>query len=200
MDLDGLQAVAERKIQEAIDEGVFDDLPGKGKPLNLDDDPLTPAHLRLANKILKNANVLPDWMQLEKEIESAREEIARMWARLEAEYPLRHAECSNSTKRVAEFAAWHGRCRAAYLRAMKDVNNDLLKLSLLAPSITRPQIPYRVAEEAARFDERFPTPTGLQATEESAQDSLYEKSREESRVRSAAAEAYRIRSRETSEP
>src|SRR5689334_22802808 len=60
VDPDVIARVAERKIQEAIDEGAFDNLPGKGKPLVFDDDPMTPPHLRLANRILRNANVLPE--------------------------------------------------------------------------------------------------------------------------------------------
>src|SRR5687767_13633247 len=49
----GLDRVADRKIAEALEQGKFEDLAGKGQPLNLDDDPLTPPHLRLANRILK---------------------------------------------------------------------------------------------------------------------------------------------------
>src|SRR5579872_1077102 len=81
--------IADRKIQEAIDEGAFDNLPGKGQPLDLDDDPLTPPHLRLSNKILKNAGVLPDWMQIDREIDQARAENGQTWARLEKEYARR---------------------------------------------------------------------------------------------------------------
>jgi Domain of unknown function (DUF1992) len=33
--MDPLTAIAERRIQEAIERGEFDDLPGKGKPLDL---------------------------------------------------------------------------------------------------------------------------------------------------------------------
>jgi hypothetical protein len=34
--------LAERKIAEALANGEFDDLPGAGQPLALDDDPLVP--------------------------------------------------------------------------------------------------------------------------------------------------------------
>ncbi len=82
MNPDIIAKVAERKIQEAIEEGKFDDLPGKGKPIEFDDDPMTPSHLRMANKILKNAGVLPDWMQVRKEIIAEREEAIRLRPRL----------------------------------------------------------------------------------------------------------------------
>jgi len=52
--------LAERRIEEAIARGKFDDLPGAGRPLELDDiDPLLPEELRLAYRILKNAGFAP---------------------------------------------------------------------------------------------------------------------------------------------
>jgi len=50
-----LELLAERKIAEAIERGEFDGLPGAGKPLHLDDDPLVPEELRMAYRILRNA-------------------------------------------------------------------------------------------------------------------------------------------------
>src|SRR5688572_32819466 len=50
-----LDFIAEQRIAEAIANGDFDDLPGSGKPLELDDDALIPEELRLAYRILKNA-------------------------------------------------------------------------------------------------------------------------------------------------
>lgn len=60
--------IAEERIRESIERGDFDDLQGKGKPLNLEDDSHLPADLRLAYKILKNANCLPPELELRKEI------------------------------------------------------------------------------------------------------------------------------------
>jgi hypothetical protein len=60
--------IAEKKIREAIDNGEFDDLPGKGKPLKLEDDRHLPQDIRLAHKILKNADCLPPELELRKEI------------------------------------------------------------------------------------------------------------------------------------
>ncbi|MDR9856909.1 DUF1992 domain-containing protein [Paenibacillus sp. VCA1] len=55
----------EGMIESAVDEfaknGGFDDLPGKGKPIKIEEgDMLT--------TILKNANVQPPWIELRKEI------------------------------------------------------------------------------------------------------------------------------------
>ncbi len=54
-----LGLIAERKIAEAIANGELDGLPGAGKPLDLDDDPLVPEDLRMAYRILKNAGYAP---------------------------------------------------------------------------------------------------------------------------------------------
>jgi hypothetical protein len=55
-----LAALVERRIEEAIARGELDDLPGAGRPLEVDDiDPLVPAELRVALRVLKNAGVPP---------------------------------------------------------------------------------------------------------------------------------------------
>ena len=62
-----LDAIVEERIKAAQQEGVFDNLPGKGKPLNLEDDSAVPEDLRLTYKVLKNSNCLPVEMELRKE-------------------------------------------------------------------------------------------------------------------------------------
>ncbi|MBN2140339.1 MAG: DUF1992 domain-containing protein [Desulfovibrionaceae bacterium] len=66
-----IQQFAEELIQKAMREGQFDDLQGKGRPLNLEDDSMIPAELRMPYKILKNAGCLPPELQAEKDIRTA---------------------------------------------------------------------------------------------------------------------------------
>jgi hypothetical protein len=65
--------IVEERIQRAQEDGVFDNLPGKGKPLKLEDDSLVPEELRLTYKILKNSNCLPMEMELRKQIFNLRQ-------------------------------------------------------------------------------------------------------------------------------
>lgn len=58
-ELAGLAAIVEQRIAAAMARGDFDNLPGAGRPLALDDDPLVPAELRVAYRILKNAGFVP---------------------------------------------------------------------------------------------------------------------------------------------
>ncbi|MCX8027258.1 MAG: DUF1992 domain-containing protein [Thermodesulfovibrionales bacterium] len=66
--MDFLSRIAEERIKEAIQEGIFDDLPNKGKPLELEDMSLIPEDLRMAYKILKNAGMIPPELEDRKEI------------------------------------------------------------------------------------------------------------------------------------
>lgn len=63
-----LQRIAEERIREAMENGEFDDLELKGKPLDLKEDPFVPEELRTVYKILKGAGFLPKEVELRKEI------------------------------------------------------------------------------------------------------------------------------------
>jgi len=72
------QRIAERRIIEAMREGAFDNLPGAGQPLRLEDDSHVPEDLRIAYKILKNAGYVPQEVALGKEIAKAEDLLAGM--------------------------------------------------------------------------------------------------------------------------
>jgi hypothetical protein len=72
---DILAAIAEERIREAMERGEFDNLPGAGKPIHLDDDTMVPADLRVAYRILRNAGCLPPELELRKEIVTLRDLI-----------------------------------------------------------------------------------------------------------------------------
>jgi DnaJ homologue, subfamily C, member 28, conserved domain len=62
------QRIAEQRILEAQRNGAFDDLPGRGKPLELEDLSWVPEELRIGYHILKNAHVLPPEAELLKDV------------------------------------------------------------------------------------------------------------------------------------
>lgn len=70
-----LEKIAEEKIEEAIANGLFDDLVGKGKPLNLDDYFATPEHLRSTHAMLKTNGFVPPEVQMMKEIYALEQEL-----------------------------------------------------------------------------------------------------------------------------
>ncbi len=62
------EKTVEKIIREAMERGEFDNLPGKGKPIDLTAYFDTPEEVRLAYSILKNAGILPREAELLKEI------------------------------------------------------------------------------------------------------------------------------------
>ena len=73
-----LDFLAEKKIAEAISRGELADLPGEGRPLVLEDDPLVPEDWRVAYRVLKNAGFALKDVQQKK--------LSLMKARIEARY------------------------------------------------------------------------------------------------------------------
>ena len=80
---------AERHIRDAQKKGEFDDLPGRGEPLMLDDDSHIAPELRAGYRLLKNAGCLPP------ELEQRREavELADLLKGIRQDDP-RHSELS----------------------------------------------------------------------------------------------------------
>ena len=62
------ERIAENKIREAMADGEFDNLPGSGRPIDLDDYFKLPADLRVAYSLLKSANCVPAEIELLNEI------------------------------------------------------------------------------------------------------------------------------------
>lgn len=101
------ERIAEEKIKEAMGKGEFDNLSGKGKPIDLEAYFATPADLRLGYSVLKSAGCAPPEVELQKEIEELK-------ARLDA--------CGGERKRKA---------------LSKEIEGKTLKLSLMMDSNRR---------------------------------------------------------------
>jgi hypothetical protein len=76
--MDCFVKLAENRIQMAMEAGDFDDLTGKGHPLNLEEDSHIPPELRMVYKILKNADCLPPELELRKEVVHLQDLVAAM--------------------------------------------------------------------------------------------------------------------------
>src|SRR4030065_2051501 len=74
----------EELLRRAMAEGKFDDLPGKGKPLHLDQsNPHADPEWELAYRMLRESGFSLPWIEtireIEKDIESARKDLMRAW-------------------------------------------------------------------------------------------------------------------------
>ena len=75
--------MVEDVIREAMERGEFDNLPGKGKPLDLTPDPLLDPLTAIVNRILRDNGASHPLIEarktIEAEHETARNELVRAW-------------------------------------------------------------------------------------------------------------------------
>jgi DnaJ homolog subfamily C member 28 len=117
-------------IQKAMQDGKFDNLPGKGKPLRLDENPYEDPDWRLAHHVLKESGFTLPWIELRQEIETetaaARAALARAWewrqAALEKRQPYAEAE-----------AEWQ-RAVAVFKEQVEKINKRIFDYNLQTPA------------------------------------------------------------------
>ena len=110
------ESLTERLIREAQEEGRFEDLPGHGKPLQIDEG-VYAGDMAIAHHLLRNAGLSPPWVETDKEIRETRDRIEAL---------LQQARRSS--------AATEPRLRR-HLSALADTHDDAVRrLESLAPT------------------------------------------------------------------
>ena len=66
--MDAIAWIAEQRIREAMEQGLFDNSPYRGRRVHLEEDESIPPDLRMAFKVLKDAGCLPPEVELRREI------------------------------------------------------------------------------------------------------------------------------------
>ena len=140
----------DQMIREAQRRGDFDNLPGAGKPLDLEDNVFA-GEMAAAFRIAKNANAAPLWVQLDKEIGEEK-------AALEA-FLVKTARYLAEMKGTAELRERERvRARGIYLKRVGEMNKKILEYNVIRPRqlswLEKVQMSERAALEA--FDERVP--------------------------------------------
>lgn len=150
------ESAIEKQIRQAIERGEFDHLPGKGKPLDLSENPYTPADWRLAYKVLQDAGIAPDWIELDKEIRRESDAL-RAWLARQAQWQRDRRARLNvlsphqmivERERLAQAREKTGaeyRARAAALNKLIDLYN------LKAPTAGLHRERIRIEEEIQKF-------------------------------------------------
>jgi len=133
--------LVERRIQEAMAAGAFDNLPGHGKPLNLDRNPYLDPSLDLAYGLLQHNGYTPEWIARDKEI---RQELEAARARLRAAWARRCAH-------PAEEATWQA-ALARFEESLGQLNAKIDVYNLMVPIPSCQRVRLRLAEELAHLD------------------------------------------------
>ena len=124
--------LVEDLIQEGQERGAFDNLAGRGKPLNLDKN-LYEGERELANALMKEHNVLPVWLvrrnAVQTVIDALRQDLLGGWRRHEEAYRL----AQDDSRRKALSLSWWDACRY-WERQIVEINKEIDEFNLRRPS------------------------------------------------------------------
>jgi DnaJ family protein C protein 28 len=147
--------LVEEILGEARENGEFDNLPGKGKPLRLQDDVYS-GDKALAYHLLKNNDMAPPEIergkQIDAELTRADEILATLRRRRNALLGGGRVP-SASDRRVYNLV--RDNAEVSYREVLREANSNVLSLNITAPAILhRPLIP--VEKRMQAFAEEFP--------------------------------------------
>ncbi|HEY3231369.1 MAG TPA: DUF1992 domain-containing protein [Roseiflexaceae bacterium] len=114
------QSLIDQRIAQAQDDGLFDNLPGRGKPQELDDDVLVPEEYRVGFRLLKANGFAPPWIEARRDIEDERTKLAEWLAQANQRWPRLDA-------------AGRAALRVAYHRKLDDLQRMIVIFNLKAP-------------------------------------------------------------------
>lgn len=122
--------LAEDRIRKAIENGAFDDLPGMGRPLSLNENPHADPEWRLALKLLKDSGFTLPWIETRREIESgietARADLARAhkWHRQQVKEGIHDPAAERAWQRAGR----------AFRERVEEINRRIIDFNLQAPA------------------------------------------------------------------
>jgi len=123
------ESLIDQKIREAIEQGEFDNLAGKGEPIDLSENPFEDPHWRTAHRLLRNAGFAPAWIEerkdIEAELEAAREQLSRAWT------VVRNARDTENERGAT--ARWE-KARSAFSQQANNLNKQIVAWNLRVPS------------------------------------------------------------------
>lgn len=144
LDVSNLESAIDKQIREAMERGDFDNLRGKGKPLNLARDPNVPEDLEIAFNLLKNAGFAPDWIETLNEVRATQAKIFAPLDRFRANPPANaKARTEEQTQIVEQFR-----------RQATELNRTIDTFNLKAPSAQVHLRRIRVEYEVEKFLEK----------------------------------------------
>lgn len=133
------QGLVEQRILDGMERGMFDNLPGMGKPLNLDDDQFVPQEFKMAFRMLRSTGMAPLWVELNKEIRADLERLERFRSHIHRQWQT-----------ISPIELAHR--RDEYLRRISEINSKIINYNILAPSSRVHFSTLIVDDELERFD------------------------------------------------
>lgn len=123
-----------QRVEEAMRRGDFDNLSGRGKPIDVTGDPFVPSDQQMAFKLLRNNGLVPAWIGDRKamlnQIEGFREQLATIAG--QAHQAWITAQDDNRRTEVAErWTHWVLR----WEEEIRELNKQIGDLNMKQPSV-----------------------------------------------------------------
>jgi hypothetical protein len=178
-----IEIISDRKIREAQDEGVFDNLPGKGQPLNLDFDPRVPADQRAMQRLLKEARFVPDWIRAEADLRRKQEgidaRIAAFAGRFEDERAGTNPTSETELRRRDER---RDRFLVQMAQEMAELDRLIERYNLIVPVLSRQRRRLDLTDRMSTLEARFPRSAPRHASEPAPWSSLLKEDPQPTRI------------------
>lgn len=120
----------DEQIRKAIEEGQFNNLKGKGKPLNLDDNPYADPEWKLAHHVLKNGGFTLPWIETRQEIDN---ESSALQIALQRAWEWREDAYQQKLSLDLVENEWQ-RARQVFMEKIEKLNKRIRSYNLEAPA------------------------------------------------------------------
>lgn len=154
------EKTVESAIQDAIASGAFDNLPGTGRPLKFGQGDALAGDNWIGFRVLQNGGMLPEWLELAREIER---DLIRL-EQIDAEHAAL-CEAASASGGSAASARLIARARARYEDLARSLRKRQDRFNHDAPGIRSERPAIWVEHHLARLDSRL-----LQGAEPAAPD------------------------------
>jgi hypothetical protein len=126
----------DKHMQGLIGDGDVSHLSGSGKRLTLDENPYEPETQRLANRMMKDSNILPTWMQMGRELDDERDSLLSRLGRLARSYrgQLADAERAGNSALALEIEAWWKTASQRTREDIREHNRRILTYNISLPA------------------------------------------------------------------
>ncbi len=148
--------IIEKLIRKAQEEGKFDNLHGKGQPLRLDDNPFEDPAAALANRMLKENDFRPAWLEedlsVRQELAAARRTFVRVrdWRAAELAALSGRQDVAALQQRQLVAHEW-GLAQERFRRKLAELNKAIFVNNLRVPSTQFQRVKIDVEAEFDRL-------------------------------------------------
>ncbi|MEM7111591.1 MAG: DnaJ family domain-containing protein [Chloroflexota bacterium] len=139
-------------IEDGKNQGMFDNLRGKGKPLKLDSNLYAPEKV-LANKLLKDNDLTPAWIMNRNRILEQKEQLRAEMQKKWTQHQQAHRFAQGQAQIQALVISWDDACRAWEAEIVK-LNKQIDDFNLKRPIDNMELFKLRFEEELKKIDAR----------------------------------------------